>query len=166
MGDKRMISHMGLHIDESSSASMKLALAVAANAWRAHGDVPVGAVILDPSGMVISSGANERELTDDPTAHAEIVAIRRAANELKSWRLDGCTLLVTLEPCSMCAGAIMQSRISRLIFGAWDEKAGAVGSVVDVIRDPRALHKVEVITGFMAEESSALLKEFFANSRP
>lgn len=157
---------MGLHIDESISASMKLALAAAANAWRAHGDVPVGAVILDPSGTVISSGANERELTDDPTAHAEIVAIRRAANELKSWRLDGCTLLVTLEPCSMCAGAIMQSRISRLIFGAWDEKAGAVGSVVDVIRDPRALHKVEVITGFMAEESSALLKEFFANSRP
>ena len=157
---------MGLHIDESISASMKLALAAAANAWRAHGDVPVGAVILDPSGTVISSGANERELTDDPTAHAEIVAIRRAAIELKSWRLDGCTLLVTLEPCSMCAGAIMQSRISRLIFGAWDEKAGAVGSVVDVIRDPRALHKVEVITGFMAEESSALLKEFFANSRP
>lgn len=144
---------------------MELALAAAEKVWREHGDVPVGAVILDPSGSVIASGANKRESAHDPTAHAEIVAIREAGARLKNWRLDGCTLVVTLEPCAMCAGAILQSRISRLVFGAWDEKAGAVGSVVDLIRDPRALSKVEVIAGVSAERSSALLKEFFGNSR-
>ena len=165
MGDERMISHMGLHNDESISASMEVALTAAAKAWRDHRDVPVGAVLLDSAGAIISIGVNERELTQDPTAHAEIVAIRKGAMSLKSWRLEGCSLLVTLEPCAMCAGAIMQSRISRLIFGAWDEKAGAVGSVVDLIRDPRALHKVEVISGLLADRSSALLKDFFGESR-
>lgn len=156
---------MGLHNDESISANMEVALTAAANAWRDHRDVPVGAVLLDSAGEIISVGVNERELTQDPTAHAEIVAIRKGAMSLKSWRLEGCSLLVTLEPCAMCAGAIMQSRISRLIFGAWDEKAGAVGSVVDLIRDPRALHKVEVISGLLADRSSALLKDFFGESR-
>lgn len=144
---------------------MKVALAAGERAWREHGDVPVGAIVLDPAGLIIATGVNGRELTNDPTAHAEIVAIREAGNVLKNWRLDGCTLIVTLEPCAMCAGAILQSRISRLVFGAWDEKAGAVGSVLDVIRDPRALSKVEVISGVLAERSSALLKEFFAQVR-
>lgn len=156
---------MGLHNDESISASMEVALTAATKAWRDHRDVPVGAVLLDSAGEIISVGVNERELTQDPTAHAEIVAIRKGAMSLKSWRLEGCSLLVTLEPCAMCAGAIMQSRISRLIFGAWDEKAGAVGSVVDLIRDPRALHKVEVISGLLADRSRALLKDFFGESR-
>lgn len=144
---------------------MEIALAAGERAWREHGDVPIGAVILDSHGELIATGANERELTGDPTAHAEVIAIRKAGIDRKSWRLDGCTLLVTLEPCAMCAGAIMQSRISRLIFGAWDEKAGAVGSVIDVIRDPRSLHKIEVITGVLAERSSQLLKEFFNQTR-
>lgn len=144
---------------------MEIALAAGERAWREHGDVPIGAVILDSQGELIAIGANERELTGDPTAHAEVIAIRKAGIDRKSWRLDGCTLLVTLEPCAMCAGAIMQSRISRLIFGAWDEKAGAVGSVIDVIRDPRSLHKIEVITGVLAERSSQLLKEFFNQTR-
>ena len=144
---------------------MEIALAAGERAWREHGDVPIGAVILDSCGELVATGANERELTGDPTAHAEVIAIRKAGINRKSWRLDGCTLLVTLEPCAMCAGAIMQSRISRLIFGAWDEKAGAVGSVIDVIRDPRSLHKIEVITGVLAERSSQLLKEFFNQTR-
>jgi tRNA(adenine34) deaminase len=144
---------------------MEMALAAAEKAWREHGDVPVGAVILDPDGVVIATGVNKRELEHDPTAHAEIVAIRAAGAALDNWRLDGCTLIVTLEPCAMCAGAILQSRIARLVFGAWDEKGGAVGSVVDLVRDPRALSKVEVSAGVLAERSSALLKEFFSNSR-
>lgn len=144
---------------------MEMALAAAEKAWREHGDVPVGAVILNPDGVVIATGVNKRELEHDPTAHAEIVAIRAAGAALDNWRLDGCTLIVTLEPCAMCAGAILQSRIARLVFGAWDEKGGAVGSVVDLVRDPRALSKVEVSAGVLAERSSALLKEFFSNSR-
>ncbi len=144
---------------------MEMALAAAEKAWREHGDVPVGAVILDPDGVVIATGVNKRELEHDPTAHAEIVAIRAAGAALDNWRLDECTLIVTLEPCAMCAGAILQSRIARLVFGAWDEKGGAVGSVVDLVRDPRALSKVEVSAGVLAERSSALLKEFFSHSR-
>ena len=135
---------------------MEIALAAAEKAWREQGDVPVGAVILNPGGEIIATGVNRRELDRDPTAHAEVVAIREAGKALNNWRLDGCTLVVTLEPCAMCAGAIMQSRISRLAFGAWDEKAGAVGSVMDVIRDPRALTKVEVISGVLADRSSTL----------
>ena len=156
---------MSLHNDEPIAAAMELALAAGERAWREHGDVPVGAVLLDPNGEVLATGVNRRELSHDPTAHAEVIAIREAGERRKSWRLDGCTLVVTLEPCAMCAGAILQSRLSRLVFGAWDEKAGAVGSVVDLLRDPRALTKVEVISGVLADRASALLKEFFANSR-
>jgi len=143
---------------------MAQAIAIARKAL-ATGDVPVGAIVVDSDGAIIGSGANEREANNDPTAHAEVVAIRNAAQFLKSSRLDGCTLVVTLEPCAMCAGAIAQSRISHLIFGAWDEKAGAVGSIWDVIRDPRALYKLDVTTGIRETECAALLKEFFESQR-
>ncbi len=143
---------------------MRAALAVAQEALRTD-DVPVGAVILNQNNVIISQGCNKREDLDDPTAHAEIVAIRAAAQSLGTWRLDGCTLVVTLEPCAMCAGAIAQSRISTLVFGAWDEKGGAVGSVWDVIRDPRALNKLEVRGGVLEEECSAMLKEFIQGVR-
>jgi tRNA(adenine34) deaminase len=143
---------------------MAQAIAIARKAL-ATGDVPVGAIVVNSDGAIIGSGANEREANNDPTAHAEVVAIRNAAQFLKSSRLDGCTLVVTLEPCAMCAGAIAQSRISHLIFGAWDEKAGAVGSIWDVIRDPRALYKLDVTTGIRETECAALLKEFFESQR-
>ena len=130
-----------------------------------HGDVPVGAVILDASGAVVARAGNERELTGDPTAHAEIVALRRAATALGTWRMDGCTLVVTLEPCTMCAGAIVQSRVARLVLGAWDPKAGAVASLWDMVRDPRLNHRVEVVAGIAADESDALLRAFFASRR-
>jgi tRNA(adenine34) deaminase len=143
---------------------MRTALAVAQEALRT-GDVPVGAIILNEKNEIVSQGCNRREDLDDPTAHAEIVAIRAAAQSLGTWRLDGYTLVVTLEPCAMCAGAIAQSRISTLVFGAWDEKAGAVGSVWDLLRDPRSLYKVEVRSGVMADESSELLQDFFHNQR-
>jgi tRNA(adenine34) deaminase len=129
------------------------------------GDVPVGAIIINSDGNLIGSGTNEREADNDPTAHAEIVAIRKAASHLQNSRLDGCTLVVTLEPCAMCAGAIAQSRISNLIFGAWDEKAGAVGSVWDVIRDPRALYKINVTSGIREAECAKLLTHFFEGQR-
>lgn len=141
---------------------MKIALEQARFSSEASGDVPVGAVILDANSRMVGIGSNRRELLNDPVGHAEIVAIKSAARALGSWRLDGCTMIVTLEPCAMCAGAILQSRIAKLVFGAWDEKAGAVGSALDLLRDPRALHKVEVVAGFQAEESSTLLKNFFA----
>ena len=128
-------------------------------------DVPVGALIVNEAGEVISSGTNEREKDNDPTAHAEIIAIRRAGEKLASWRLDDLTLVVTLEPCVMCAGAILQSRIKRLVFGAFDQKAGAVGSSLDVIRDARALSKVEVVSGVLEEECAKLLTDFFATKR-
>jgi len=140
--------------------AMAQALELAADA-PAHGDVPVGAVILDASGALIASGVNERELTGDPTAHAEVVALRRAAEALSSWRLDGCTLVVTLEPCTMCAGAIVASRVERLVFGAFDEKAGAVSSLWDVIRDPRLNHRVDVVAGIEADACGRLLRDFF-----
>jgi tRNA(adenine34) deaminase len=143
---------------------MRAALAVAQQA-SASGDVPVGAVIINSTGEIIATGHNERELNNDPTAHAEIVAIRKAALAVGEWRLENHTIVVTLEPCPMCAGAIAQSRISTLIFGAWDEKAGAVGSVWDLIRDPRALNKVEVRSGVLADECSAVLKEFIQGVR-
>ena len=143
---------------------MRAALAVAQNAG-ASGDVPVGAIIINSNGEILSTGYNERELLNDPTAHAEIVAIRRAAQKVGEWRLENHTIVVTLEPCPMCAGAIAQSRISTVIFGAWDEKAGAVGSVWDLLRDPRALNKVEVRGGVLAEECSAMLKEFIQGVR-
>jgi tRNA(adenine34) deaminase len=129
------------------------------------GDVPVGAIVVNDAGEILGTGQNLREQNNDPTAHAEIVALRNASEKLGSWRLDDLTLVVTLEPCAMCAGAILQSRIKRLVFAAWDEKAGAVGSVMDVIRDPRALTKVEVITGIMEKECSEVLKDFFNSKR-
>ena len=128
-------------------------------------DVPVGAIILNKNGEVIATGVNQREMANNPVAHAEIVAIERAAKSLGSWRLEDCVLIVTLEPCAMCAGAIAQSRISKLVFGAWDEKAGAVGSQWDLLRDPRQLHKPEVMAGLMADECAELLKEFFKTKR-
>jgi len=143
---------------------MDKAIALAEKAI-ATGDVPIGALIVSSDGELIGSGANEREASNDPTAHAEIVAIRKAASHLQNSRLDGCTLVVTLEPCAMCAGAIAQSRISNLIFGAWDEKAGAVGSVWDVIRDPRALYKINVTSGIREAECAKLLKHFFEGQR-
>ena len=129
------------------------------------GDVPVGAIVVNDAGEILGTGQNLREQNNDPTAHAEIVALRNASEKLGSWRLDDLTIVVTLEPCAMCAGAILQSRVKRLVFAAWDEKAGAVGSVMDVIRDPRALTKVEVITGIMEKECSEVLKEFFNSKR-
>ena len=129
------------------------------------GDVPVGAIVVNETGEIVGTGQNLREQSNDPTAHAEIIAIRQAAEKIGSWRLDNLTLVVTLEPCAMCAGAILQSRLKRLVFGAWDEKAGAVGSMMDVIRDPRALTKVEVISGIMEKECSEVLSDFFNTKR-
>jgi tRNA(adenine34) deaminase len=143
---------------------MDKAIAIAEKA-NATGDVPVGALVINKDGIVIGSGSNEREVNNDPTAHAEIVAIRNAASRLQNSRLDGCTLVVTLEPCAMCAGAIAQARISHLIFGAWDKKAGAVGSVWDVIRDPRALYKMDVTSGVREVECAKLLSDFFEKQR-
>lgn len=145
-------------------AAMGEALAEAVAA-EAHGDVPIGAVILDAEGRVIARGGNERELTGDPTSHAEIVAIRRAAEALGEWRLTGCTMVVTLEPCTMCAGAIVAARLDRLVFGAFDEKAGAVSSLWDVVRDPRLNHRPLVTSGVMASECANVLGGFFAERR-
>ncbi len=146
------------------AAAMGEALA-AARAASGHGDVPVGAVVLDPEGRVVSRAGNERELTGDPTAHAEIVALRRAAEALGSWRLEGCTLVVTLEPCTMCAGAIVLARLERLVFGAFDPKAGAVASLWDVVRDPRLNHRLEVVGGIAEQECAEVLRSFFAAHR-
>jgi tRNA(adenine34) deaminase len=132
---------------------------------KSSGDVPVGALIVNDAGEIVSFGKNEREKDNDPTAHAEIVAIRGASEKLGSWRLDDLTLIVTLEPCVMCAGAILQSRLKRLVFGAFDQKAGAVGSSLDVIRDVRALSKVEVVSGVLEDECARLLTDFFATKR-
>ncbi len=129
------------------------------------GDVPVGALVVDDAGTIIGIGANLREQDNDPTAHAEIVAIRNAANKIGSYRLDDLTMVVTLEPCGMCAGAIAQSRIKRLVFGSFDEKYGAVGSVWDLLRDPRAIYKPEVLSGVMEKECGELLTEFFITKR-
>lgn len=142
-------------------APMRLALAEAELAVQG-GDVPVGAVVLSPDGTtVLAAGHNEREATGDPTAHAEVLAVRRAAAALGEWRLAGCTLVVTLEPCTMCAGALVQSRVDRVVYGARDEKAGAAGSVWDVVRDRRLNHRPEVIEGVLAQEAAGLLTRFF-----
>ena len=143
---------------------MQQAIAIAQEV-KSSGDVPVGALIVNDAGEVLSSGKNEREKDNDPTAHAEIVAIRGASEKLGIWRLDDLTLVVTLEPCVMCAGAILQSRLKRLVFGAFDQKAGAVGSSLDVIRDARALSKVEVVSGVLEDECAKLLTDFFATKR-
>ncbi|MEU5375009.1 tRNA adenosine(34) deaminase TadA [Streptomyces sp. NPDC005968] len=139
---------------------MRLALDEAGLAV-AGGDVPVGAVVLSADGSVIARGHNEREATGDPSAHAEILALRRAAAALGEWRLPGCTLVVTLEPCTMCAGAVQQSRVDRLVYGARDEKAGAAGSLWDLVRDRRLNHRLEVIDGVLADECGRMLTDFF-----
>ena len=143
---------------------MREALALAARAveWD---DVPIGAVVLSASGETLASGSNVRERAGDPTGHAEIVALRAAAAAVGEWRLSGCTLVVTLEPCTMCAGAAVLARVDRVVFGAYDDKAGAVGSLWDVVRDRRLNHRPEVIGGVLAEESTALLDEFFRTHR-
>lgn len=130
-----------------------------------HADVPVGAVVLDPDGAQVAQGRNLREATGDPTAHAEVVALRAAAAHVGSWRLEGYTMVVTLEPCVMCAGALLQARLARVVFAAWDEKAGACGSVWDLVRDRAALHRLEVVAGVMADEAAELLAEFFQQRR-
>jgi tRNA(adenine34) deaminase len=144
--------------------AMLEALEVAESA-TASGDVPVGAVVFSADGQLVGVGHNLRERDCDPTAHAEIIAMREAALKAGTWRLDNHTLVVTLEPCAMCAGAIAQARVKTLVFGAWDEKAGAVGSVWDILRDPRALHQVEVVSGIMEGECAELLTNFFKEQR-
>lgn len=143
---------------------MREALLLARSA-SAEEDVPVGALIVDAAGLVIGQGRNTRERDGDPTGHAEIVAIREAAAARGGWRLDSCTLIVTLEPCTMCAGAIVAARLDKLVFGAFDPKAGAVGSLWDIVRDRRLNHRPEVVSGVLAEESTALLQQFFAGHR-
>ena len=143
---------------------MQQAISLAKEA-AVKGDVPVGALVVDDSGNVVGQGANLREQDNDPTAHAEIVAIRNVAKKLGNYRLDELTMVVTLEPCGMCAGAIAQSRIKRLVFGAFDQNAGAVGSVWDLLRDTRAIYNPEVIGGILDEESSLILRNFFKNYR-
>jgi tRNA(adenine34) deaminase len=128
-------------------------------------DVPVGALVLDADATVLAAAHNAREMLRDPTAHAEMLAVRAAAERLGRWRLDGCTVVVTVEPCAMCAGAIALSRVSRVIFGAWEPKTGAAGSVWDVLRDRRALHRPEVIGGVLADDCAALMKDFFGTRR-
>jgi tRNA(adenine34) deaminase len=144
--------------------AMKSALAQASLA-ASSGEVPVGAVVLDESGQIIGVGHNDREASHNPLGHAEVVALTQAAAAKKSWRLDGCTLVVTLEPCTMCAGATVQARIARIVFGAFDEKAGAVGSLWDVVRDRRLPHRPEVISGVLAQECAQILTDFFAANR-
>jgi tRNA(adenine34) deaminase len=143
---------------------MRIALEQARKAV-ASGDVPVGAAIFNASGELIATGHNERELHKDPTAHAEIVAIRRASERLGDWHLTDHTLVVTLEPCAMCAGAIAQSRLQTVVFGAWDEKAGAVGSMWDLLRDPRSTFRTEVRAGVLEQECSDLIKGFIQEVR-
>ena len=141
---------------------MRLALEQARLASM-HDDVPVGAVVIDEAGSLLAAAGNEREIRHDPTAHAELLALREASRQLRSWRLTGLTLVVTLEPCTMCAGALVLARIARLIFGAFDPKAGAVSSLFDVVRDPRLNHRIEVRGGVLEAECGALLKDFFAS---
>ena len=149
---------------EADEVAMRAALEEARLAVTT-GDVPVGAVVVGPDGTLLGRGRNAREATGDPTAHAEVLALRAAAAALGQWRLDGCTLVVTLEPCAMCAGALVLARVPRLVLGAWDPKAGACGSVHDVVRDRRLNHRVEVVGGVLADECGAVLRDFFAERR-
>jgi tRNA(adenine34) deaminase len=144
--------------------TMQLALDLAAKASQ-QGDVPVGAIVLNSKGVVVGRGFNSREVDNDPMNHAEIVAMREAAIANNSWRLDDHTLVVTLEPCTMCAGAAVQARIGRIVFGAFDDRAGAVGSLWDVVRDRRLPHRPEVVSGVLADECGEILSEFFKNHR-
>lgn len=143
---------------------MRQALAEAQTSAE-HGDVPIGAVVLDGDGRVVAVGHNRRVADADPMAHAEVLALRSAAEGIGSWRLDECTLVVTLEPCTMCAGAVVQARVGRLVFGSWNDEMGAVGTLWDVVRDRRLHHRPEVISGVLADECGALLRDFFAEHR-
>jgi tRNA(adenine34) deaminase len=144
--------------------AMREALELAQKAAN-QGDVPVGAIVLNPAGEIVGRGHNTREVDNDPMNHAEVVALRQAAKANESWRLDDHTLVVTLEPCTMCAGAAVQSRVAKIVFGAFDDKAGAVGSLWDVVRDRRLPHRPEVFSGVLADESALLLSEFFKAQR-
>jgi tRNA(adenine34) deaminase len=148
----------------TDEAAIRAAL-VEARAGAATGEIPIGAVVLDPEGTVLASAHNQREALADPTAHAEVVALRAAASRRGTWRLDGCTLVVTLEPCPMCAGAVVMSRVSRLVFGAWNEEYGAAGSRWDLVRDRRLNHRPEVIGGVLADECGAIVREFLGQER-
>lgn len=152
-------------IDDPVLAAMEAAVEEAEQALAA-GDVPVGAVVIDAVGRIIGRGHNRKEVDHDPTAHAELLAIREAAAATGDWRLEGATLVVTLEPCVMCAGAIVAARLERLVFGAWDDKAGATGSAFDLVRDRRLNHRVEVIGGVDEEACSGLLTRFFRGGQP
>jgi len=143
---------------------MRLALREALRSAEAD-DVPVGAVVLDSAGLVVAAAGNRRQADADPTAHAEVLALREAARKLGTWRLDGCTLVVTLEPCTMCAGAAVLSRVARLVFGAWNEEMGAVGTLWDVVRDRRLNHRPEVVSGVLADQCTAVLQGFFRQHR-
>ena len=151
------------HADTDRSA-MGRALELAREAGHT-GEVPVGAVVIDETGAIIGEGRNRREATTDPTAHAEVVALRAAARARGSWNLEGCTLVVTLEPCLMCVGALLQAHVSRLVFGAWDDKAGAAGSLYDVVRDRRLPVRAEVVAGVEADAAASVLRDFFAVRR-
>lgn len=152
----------GIQDSEVRAMSRALELAEQAATW---GDVPVGAVVLDPEGTMIGEGSNRREVDGDPTAHAEMLALRQAGQAQETWRLLDCTLVVTLEPCAMCAGASVLARLGRMVFGAYDDKAGASGSLWDIPRDPRLNHRIEVVSGLMAAESQSMLTEFFRTQR-
>jgi tRNA(adenine34) deaminase len=165
MRETYRVSPVAVPPDDPYAVWLGHALA-AASATAGSGDVPIGAVVLSAEGEVIGTGWNVREAEGDPTGHAEVVALREAGRHTGSWRLDGCTLAVTLEPCAMCAGAAMLARVDRVVFGAWDPKAGACGSVWDLPRERRALHRVEVIGGVREQECSALLLDFFDKRRP
>jgi tRNA(adenine34) deaminase len=154
----------GLRPGPGDASAMGMALDMAVLALDT-GDVPVGAVVLAPDGAPIAGGCNRREGLADPTGHAEILALRAAGDALGTWRLDDCTLVVTLEPCTMCAGALVLARVARLVFGAWDPKAGAAGSIRDAVRDARLNHRVEVVGGVLEAECSALLRAFFEDHR-
>lgn len=158
------MTHPAMTVGDRWREPMLAALAEA-RAALATDDVPIGAVVVDPAGTVLGTGRNVREADADPTGHAEVVALRAAAQARGEWRLDGCTLVVSLEPCTMCAGAAVLARVDRVVFGAWDPKAGAVGSLWDVVRDRRLNHRPEVVSGVLADESTALLEEFFAGQR-
>lgn len=164
VGGVRVRDDLGMQVRPDDVDAVRRALDEARRA-RAVGEVPIGAVVLDASGALIGAGRNEREATHDPTAHAEVVALRAAGSALGTWRLDGCTLAVTLEPCPMCAGAAWLARVDRVVFGAWNPEYGAAGSLWDVVRDRRLNHRPEVVSGVLADECSALLDEFFASRR-
>jgi tRNA(adenine34) deaminase len=152
-------------VSTSSDEALVRAALATAEAALCTDDIPVGAVVLGPDGAELARACNAREATGDPTAHAEVLALRRAAEAVGNWRLDGCTIAVTVEPCTMCAGAIGLARVSRVVFGAWEPRTGAAGSLWDVLRDRRLNHRPEVVGGVLATECAALLESFFATHR-